>query len=146
MSHDLSNGAKATGLGLRNMQNYMLTEKRKVMIIDDDADICDIMHDVLHYEGFEVKCLLGPDRLFEEIAAFKPQVIILDYILKGITGGEVCSELKKRRSTSVLPIILMSAYPRVSKSTVDCCFETFIAKPFDLEEFVSAVRHLAIGH
>lgn len=121
----------------------MLTEKRKVLIIDDDADICDIMHEVLHYEGFEVKLLLGADRLFEEIAAFKPQVIILDYIMKGITGGEVCSELKKRRSTSSLPIILMSAYPRVSRSTVNCGFETFIAKPFDLEEIVRAVRNLS---
>jgi DNA-binding response OmpR family regulator len=121
----------------------MLTEKQKVLIIDDDADICDIMQEVLHYEGFEVRSLLRADRLFEEIAAFKPQVIILDYILKGITGGEVCSELKKRRSTSALPIILMSAYPRVSGATVNCAFETFIAKPLNLKDIVSAVRQLS---
>jgi DNA-binding response OmpR family regulator len=128
------------------MQNYMLTEKRKVLIIDDDADICDIMREILHYEGFEVKYLLEADRVFEEIAAFKPQVIILDYILKGITGGEICLALKKHRSTSALPIILMSAYPLVSRSMVDCGCEVFIAKPFDLEKVVNAVRYLAIEH
>jgi DNA-binding response OmpR family regulator len=121
----------------------MVTEKGKVLIIDDDPAICEIMREILQYEGFDVRYLLGADRLFEEIAAFKPQVIILDLILKGITGGEVCSELKKRRSTSALPIILMSAYPRVSTSTVGCGFETFIAKPFDLDDIVSAVKHLS---
>lgn len=114
----------------------------KVLVIDNDHDILDIMTEALTYEGYEVKGLPGVDDILPEIRKYQPDIIILDYILNGINGGELCHQLKINLNTSQLPIVMMSAYPKVLQSLGDYGCNIFIPKPFDLDYLVNCIKTL----
>ncbi|WP_114938613.1 response regulator [Mucilaginibacter endophyticus] len=92
----------------------------KVLVVDDDNDILDVMYEALSYEGYEVHSLSEIDNIFHEIMSYKPDLIILDYILKGVTGGELCQQIKINRYTAQLPVIILSAYPKARQALDDC--------------------------
>jgi CheY-like chemotaxis protein len=117
---------------------------KKVMIIDNDLDVLDVMQEVLIYEGFSVTAYQRTDNILSVVEQEKPDVILIDYILEGINGGEICHQMKVNPATSELPVIIISAYPKVilSLGTYGC--DKFIAKPFDLEELVSSIKHLLV--
>lgn len=91
-------------------------KNKRILVVDNDNDILDMMTEVLTYEGYEVKALIETNDIFPEILKYKPDVIILDHILNGINGGELCHQIKINNYTTDLPVILISAYPRVFNS------------------------------
>lgn len=114
----------------------------KALIIDNDNDILYVLKEVLIYEGYEVVSLLEVDNIFPEIMTHRPDIIILDYMLNGITGGELCQQIKANRYTQQLPVIIISAYPKATQSLADCGCNHFIAKPFDLDHIVNSIKDL----
>jgi DNA-binding response OmpR family regulator len=121
------------------MRAELTTQKAKILIIDDDADLLELLQDFLENNGFEVKTNKSSGGIFETIAQYQPDLIILDYLLDGINGGELCHQVK---TTTHIPVILYSAYSRVllSLGTYGC--DQFIPKPFDLDFFLESVRQL----
>ncbi len=114
---------------------------KKILILDDDVDVLEMLKEVLLYEKFEV-CIVSDlasfFKAFEE--DFQPDLVLIDYLLKGVNGGEVCYQLKTNASTAGIPVILMSAYPQIFRSLGDYGCDEFISKPFDLDEFIGIVR------
>jgi DNA-binding response OmpR family regulator len=119
---------------------------KKVLLLDNDEDVLDVMHEVLTYEGFDVKCIGQTDNIFPEIESYHPDLIILDYILSGVNGGEICHQIKENKKTSDLPVVIMSAYPRVLQSLGDYGCDDFIPKPFDLDDFTERIQRLIDNH
>jgi len=117
-------------------------QTRRILIIDDDADVLDVMQEALKYEGFDVKIAERADDIFALIKEYDPQLIMMDYILKGINGGELCHQIKTNPETSNLPVVLLSAYPRVYNSLGTYGADEFIAKPFDLYDLFGRVNGL----
>jgi len=118
------------------------TKHKKVLIVDDDNGILDIMQEALTHEGYDVKSLPAVDNIFPEIMQYKPDVVILDYLLKGVNGGELCHQIKINRFTAQIPVILMSAYPKVLQSLGNYGSNMFGAKPFDLNHDVDCIETL----
>ena len=116
---------------------------KKVLLLDNDGDVLDVMQEALTYDGFEVRCIEKTNNIFPEIEDYHPDVVILDYLLDGINGGEICHQIKENKKTSGLPVVIMSAYPRVLHSLGDYGCDDFIPKPFDLDELIWRVRKLA---
>lgn len=108
--------------------------RKKILVIDDDRALLDVMHEALVYGGYEVDTLCETHHVFTEILKYKPDVIIIDYLLKNDNGGEICHRIKNNPLTSGLPVIIMSAFSNVflSLGSYDC--DLFIAKPFSLSE------------
>ncbi|GAA4095066.1 response regulator [Mucilaginibacter panaciglaebae] len=117
-------------------------KNKRVLVVDDDNDILDIMEEILTYEGYGVSSLDDTDDIFSEINRNRPDLIILDYILKGINGGEICHQIKTNPNTSDIPVILISAYPRVFGSLSNYGCNAFIAKPFDLNDITGRITEL----
>lgn len=117
-------------------------KNKKILIIDDDSDILDVMQEALTYEGYEVNSLQNTSDIFTELNHYQPDLILLDYILQGINGGELCHLIKSNQQTSGIPVMMMSAYPRVLKSLGDYGCDAFMAKPFNLEELSGTVFKL----
>ncbi|TZF83692.1 response regulator [Pedobacter sp. BS3] len=113
--------------------------KKRILILDDDAGTLDVLTEALYYENFEVMATNDNSRFFEIIKEYKPDLVLLDYLLNGINGGEICHQLK--RNFQSLPVIMMSAYPRVflSLGTYGC--NEFIPKPFDLFKLVDRIKY-----
>ena len=115
---------------------------KKVLLLDNDEGVLDVMQEALNYEGFQVKAIEDTDNIFQVIDGFDPDLVILDYILSGINGGEICHQIKANPKTTDLPVIIMSAYPRVIRSLGYYGCDDFIPKPFDLEDIVGRIKSL----
>lgn len=117
-------------------------KNKKVLLVDNDNDILDVMKEALTYEGYEVNSLLEIDNIFPEIMTYHPDIVILDYILNGVNGGELCHQIKMNRDTAQLPVVIMSAYPKVLQSLGDYGCNVFIPKPFDLDQILNCIKDL----
>lgn len=113
---------------------------KKILILDDSDDILEVMKDVLEMEGYEIKAINYTDDICKAAMAFNADLVILDYILFGINGGELCHMLKTNPVTSHIPVVMVSAYPRVLESLGNYGSDAFIAKPFDLIDIVNTVK------
>ena len=117
---------------LFNMQN-------KVMIIDDDVDITASIQIVLEMEGFATQSAHKSEEIFEKVKTFRPNVILLDYLLSGKDGKEICIELKRSPEYQKIPVIMMSAHPQAKQLIIGCGAEEFMQKPFDIEDLIARV-------
>lgn len=112
----------------------------KVLIIDDDESLLEILSDFFFDENFEVQALPTVDDIIQTVKEFNPDVVVIDFLLPGVNGAELCHEIKMTFST--LPVIIISAYPkqRLSLARFNC--DRFIAKPFNVFELVEEVKSL----
>ena len=115
---------------------------KRILILDNDPDVLDVMQEALSYEGFDVSCAGETNDIFPLIDKYKPHVLVIDYILPGINGGELCHQVKSNPKTRNLPVMLMSAYPRVLMSLGDYGSDDFMPKPFDLDDLVNRISKL----
>ncbi len=113
---------------------------KKILILDDNEDILEMMKVALEDEGHEVECLTNTDDIFKAINHIKPDLLIVDYILSGINGGEFCHQVKTNPKTSHIPVIMVSGHQRVLGSLGTYGADVFIAKPFSLEDIVTNVN------
>ncbi len=113
----------------------------KVLVIDDDKDLLDIIQSLLKKSGFEVETDDNWQNDFERIREFEPQIILLDVFLSGIDGLDICKQLKAHPFTSHIPIVIFSAYPRIAESVIyEYGADDFIAKPFEVNDLVAKLH------
>ncbi len=115
---------------------------KQILILDDHQDLLEILRDLFHFEGYKVKICDFTKDIFSLINDHKPDLIILDYLMNGLNGGEICAQIKKNQSTSHIPIIILSAYDKVIMSLGDYGSDLFIAKPFDNDDLLRKVKGL----
>ena len=112
----------------------------KVLIIDDEESILEVLTVCFVEEDFEVKTSLSVNSIVDLINEFDPDVVIVDYLLRGLNGGELCHEIKMFNPS--LPVVIISAYPKHTLSLARYNCDLFIAKPFDIFDFVDQVKLL----
>lgn len=112
---------------------------KKVMVIDDDPQILEIIGFILEDEGYEVELssngqnlLLRQDNL--------PDVILMDLWMPGIYGGTLGELIKMQAHTSHIPIIMMSASKDLEKIAQDSGATDFLSKPFDVADLSGIVK------
>lgn len=115
---------------------------KNILIVDDQSDILDVLKEALEMEGYNVIALSYTEDIINSVKEFNPDLVMLDFLLAGINGGEHCHFLKTNPLTSHIPVVMMSGYPRVLESLGNYGADAFIAKPFSLEEITSTVRGL----
>ncbi len=113
---------------------------KRILILDDDPGILEVIDLALTYSGFQVRPLLASENIFKMVSNFEPDLIILDYILGGINGGEVCRQLKNDPSTKHIPVIMLSAYLGLEDSIETYGYDVFIPKPFDLSYLINKIN------
>lgn len=116
---------------------------KKVLLIDDDESILDAISLILEDEGYLIKTTLKGEEAYHTVAEFMPDVILLDVLLSGKDGREICKNLKANPSLKHIPIILISAHPNAEKSIKTCGADYFLAKPFDTEILLKTVKKSA---
>ena len=109
-------------------------------MLDDDPEILEAIDLSLTYCGFQVRPMLSGDNVFRMIDDFEPDLIILDYFLTGKNGGEICQDLKKDPLKKDIPVIMLSGHPEALKKSSEYGCDSFIPKPFNLNELVSEIK------
>lgn len=111
-----------------------------ILVVDDSSDILDVMQYVLEMEGYDVRSVMGRTALMQELDHFTPDLIILDILLSGDNGREICKAIRANESTKHVPVLLMSASPKLLKDPEECGATDTIAKPFHLPELTEKVK------
>lgn len=115
---------------------------KRVLIIDDDKDILEVLEAIFTYRAYQVYHSTEASRLYSLIEEVKPDLLILDYFLRGTTAGELCKKIKSDPETRNLPIIIISAYPASRLEVEKSSYDIFIPKPFDLDTITSTATEL----
>lgn len=118
-----------------------MEEKKEILIIDDDCDLAMITSDMLKDYGYGVTCTETSENAFELMKDNVFHLIILDINLPGITGFEVCKELRR---VSSIPVIFASARTSEDDKIIglDIGGDDYISKPYSLKELLSRVNSL----
>lgn len=117
----------------------------KILIVDDDADLLEVMFTLLRGSGYEVKGITEGEEASEAVASFDPHLLILDVWLSGTDGRDICKKLKSEPETRNLPIIMFSAHPKALESVFDAGADDFIAKPFQIQDLLKKIQRLTKG-
>lgn len=113
---------------------------KKILIVDDDNDIVEILSFVLSEAGYETRVLTHGETVFDDIKEFKPTLILMDVMLGGMDGRVICHSIKTNPSMSSLPVILISGTHDLAKSLqLPGAPNDFIAKPFNLDHLLKKV-------
>jgi two-component system response regulator VicR len=113
---------------------------RNILIIENDGDLVEVLKELFSYEGYKVSVHQEVADIFPLIESFKPDIVLLDYLLPGINGGEICAQIKKNPETNKIPVIIFSAYPQVLLSLGSYGCNAFISKPFDLATMLDQIN------
>ena len=116
----------------------------KILVVDDEKSICDVLELVLSREGYEVFSANNGEEALKKLNVVLPDLIILDIIMPGIDGYEVCKRIRENPSFKKIPIII-----HTGKSKEEDILKGFkaganeyLTKPVNLMEFIAAVKRL----
>ena len=113
--------------------------KTKILLVDDDPNIRQLVNLYLEKEGFEVEMADRGDTAVEKFKTFAPNLILLDLMLPGMDGWQVCREVRK---TSNVPIIMLTAKDETFDQVLglELGADDYIVKPFDMKELVARIK------
>ena len=116
-----------------------MATKQKILIVDDDTNIAELISLYLMKECYETKMVHDGESALKELQLFQPNLILLDLMLPGMDGYQVCREV---RTKSQVPIIMLSAKGEVFDKVLglELVAEDYIVKPFDTKELVARVK------
>ena len=116
--------------------------KEQILIVDDDSHILKTLGRRLTSENFQVTTAHSGESALKKIHKLKPNLIILDLIMPGIDGYEVCRRLKKDRRYRDIPIIMFTAkdQPEDRLLGIEARTDGYITKPYEIEELLGEVR------
>src|ERR1700739_2299682 len=114
---------------------------RRVLIIENDRDIRDLVAFILEEEGFETYSSPEPDNL-DDILEFKPQVIMIDEFVNNRPGHRFCLKIKQAEKLKNIPVIILSTANNIELIVEECKANDYIKKPFDIEIMVKKVLNI----
>ncbi|RFZ91307.1 response regulator [Mucilaginibacter conchicola] len=116
---------------------------KKILLLDDNPDVIQIVEEVLAYDHYEVQSTQTCVDFLETIQSCKPDVIMLDYALSDGNGGELCKAIKAHPRTSDIPVIIFSAYSRPGLDFIkEFGSDAFLAKPFGIDDLLKTVTEV----
>jgi len=119
-----------------------MNRNTKILVLDDDPDIGTMIKMMLEYKGYTVTVSDRAIQAEEALRSNNIDLIIMDMLLSGVNGTDLCTDLKKNSSTSHIPVIMISAHPNAKEICLQAGADEFISKPFDMQDILSKIKHL----
>ncbi len=112
----------------------------KILVLDDDPDILEIISYILVGQGYQVATLADGEDIFATIQCFHPDLVLMDVMLGKMDGRLICRAIKSKIETEKLPVILISASHDLAQSLHQAgAPNDFIAKPFNIDHLIRKV-------
>jgi two-component system phosphate regulon response regulator PhoB len=116
-----------------------MQEEKKILVIDDDQEILEVLKTILEANHFKVIGLERSDDILQSVDEHHPDLILTDYLLWGMNGGKICSEIKKHKHTSQIPVVLLTGYEDFANSFGGFGFDARLSKPFDIKNLLKTI-------
>ncbi|MFZ4778427.1 MAG: response regulator transcription factor [Terrimicrobiaceae bacterium] len=119
-----------------------------VLVVEDESDVVDILRYNLSRAGFEVLIAASGDLGLDMARRMRPDIIVLDLMLPGMTGHEVCRALKGDANTEMIPVVMLTARgePHERVKGLELGADDYVTKPFSPRELVLRVQALLKRH
>ncbi|MFH1249211.1 MAG: response regulator [archaeon] len=118
---------------------------KKVMVVDDEQDIVTLLTAVLENEGFKTISASSGQECLDKLKTAKPDLILLDMMMPGMSGREVCERIRKDPKTKNLKIafVTVARFSEIGKEKLkDMNVSDYITKPFDNDELIKRVKKI----
>jgi DNA-binding response OmpR family regulator len=121
-----------------------LTESLQILVAEDDRDIADLIAHYLQKTGWQAHLVSSGDEALASARRNPPDVIILDVMMPGLSGFEVCRALRADKQTALIPIIILTARAEETDRVVglELGADDYMSKPFSPNELVARIRAL----
>lgn len=113
--------------------------KYKILIADDDPGIRDIFKIILTKAGYDIEIKEDANEIFENKFSI-PDLFLVDKLLSGIDGLDICRYLKSNEQTSHIPVIMVSASPDIGIAATKAGADDFVEKPFELSYLLKVIE------
>ncbi len=110
-----------------------------ILIVDDDLDIGFMLKMMLEFKGYSVSLAERPEQVPDILRSKNISLVIMDMLLSGINGVDLCKTLKEDKDTSMIPIIMISAHPFARESCLEAGAQEFISKPFEMDDILTKI-------
>lgn len=115
---------------------------KKILTVDDDPDIVEVIKIILEGEGYEVSTLTSGRNVLNVISSIRPDLILLDVMLGGMDGREICRSIKSHSIFKYIPIVMISASHNLQNLLkLPGSPNDFLSKPFDIEHLLMKVKN-----
>lgn len=116
--------------------------KTKILVVEDDAHILLGLQEVLRSEGFEVATCNRGDQALEAFSKHRPALVVLDVMLPGLSGYDVCKQLRAKKIAT--PILMLTAKGQELDKVVglDLGADDYVTKPFGVRELLARIQAL----
>lgn len=114
----------------------------KILIVDDNIDICMLLQNILLSEEHQVEFCCSVSEFRAKLETLKPDLIITDMLMSGFDGRTLTKEVKNRPESKNIRVMLMSAHPDAAKISQDIGADDFLAKPFEIDDLVDKVEQI----
>ncbi|WP_461486158.1 response regulator [Pedobacter sp.] len=120
----------------------METETKKcIYVLEDNANIADIIEFLLTEEDYTVEVCKNANSFWQKMEEHTPDMIVLDVLLPDANGVDICLSLKRNIRTHRIPVLMMSGNNHLNKVKAKCDADSYINKPFDLNDFVQRIDY-----
>jgi len=119
-----------------------LTQAATILVVDDDAEIGLVLKLILEHKGFKVLLLQKAQEVENMISRHSIDLIILDMLIGGIKGTDVCAALKSNSNTLSIPVIMMTALPDAEQVCKEAGANGFLTKPFEIDSLIAKINEL----
>ena len=116
-----------------------MKEKALILVLDDDPDICIMIKMVLDYYGYEAMDAENEETAVKIISSNHVDLLIMDMLLSGVDGTDICRRLKLDKQTSSIPILMFSAHPTAKETCLAAGADDFISKPFEMNDMMEKI-------
>ena len=139
---------------MRNIFTKLINGEKKsfsktplnLLVVEDDESLVEVLNELFSELGYVSTVLDKTDDIVPLMEKVKPDLVLLDYLLPHINGGELCSQIKNHKLFSATPVIIFSAFSKVLISLGDYGCDAFIEKPFNLSELITKIERLSAIH
>jgi CheY-like chemotaxis protein len=114
-------------------------ENSKVLVIDDNEDILFMLKAMLQLKEYKVYTKDTAENVESYIEELMPDVILMDMLLSGIDGREVCKKIKTIDAIAHIPVVMISALPNAKDMCLEAGANYFVGKPFEMVDLYYAV-------
>ncbi len=120
----------------------MSNSNHTILVLDDDPDIGMMIRIMLEYRGYRVIVIERAVELQGTLQNNTVSLVIMDMLLSGDNGTDVCSSFKSDPATADIPVIMFSAHPNARDICREAGADQFLAKPFDMQDLYNKVDSL----
>lgn len=116
-----------------------MKEIARILVLDDDPDICTMIKMVLDYHGYAATDADTEEKALGILSSAPIDLIIMDMLLSGSDGSDICKKLKQDQQTASIPVLMFSAHPNAKKICLAAGADDFISKPFEMNDLLDKI-------